>query len=221
MSSTWRAILAGREVLIKGLIRRIGDGSMTQIWQDRWLPNHFSGRPLTRADGQIVEIVSDLTTESGAWDEGLIRDIFFPVDAVAILKLPMVSRGEDMWAWEREKHGIYSVKSAYRLQEDVQNQGVIDYDNPGSSMEGPWKLIWKLEVPPKVKVFWWRVMHDYLPAKKELHRRHLEPTAHCETCGSEEESLRHVLTECTIARIFWEQAKRITGVKLPVLHPTS
>lgn len=170
---------------------------------------------------QIVETVSDLTTESGAWNEGLIRDIFFPVDVVAILKLPMVSRGEDIWAWEKEKHGIYSVRSAYRLQEDVQNQAVGGYDNPGSSMEGPWKLIWKLEVPPKVRVFWWRVMHDFSPAKQELHRRHLEPTAHCETCGSEEVSVRHVLTECTIARIFWEQAKKITGVKLPVFHPTS
>lgn len=200
MSSTWRAILAGREVLIKGLIKRIGDGLTTRIWQDKWLPNHFLGRPLTPADGQTVETVSDLATESGAWNEGLIRDTLFPVDAAAILKLPMVSRGEDIWAWEKEKHGIYSVRSAYRLQEDLQSQVVGEYDSPCSSTEGPWRLIWKLEVPPKVKVFWWRVMHDYLPAKKELHQRHLEPTAHCETCGSEEESLQHVLTECTIGK---------------------
>jgi len=31
-SQTWRAILAGREVLYKGFIRRIGDGSTTRIW---------------------------------------------------------------------------------------------------------------------------------------------------------------------------------------------
>jgi len=119
MSFTWRAILAGREVLKKGLTRRIGDGTTTRIWEDRWLPNHFAGRPLTPAEGQVVETVADLTTDSGDWNEELIRDIFFPVDANAILKLPMTSRGEDFWAWEQEKHGNYSVKSAYRLQEYV------------------------------------------------------------------------------------------------------
>ena len=63
--------------------------------------------------------LADLTTDSGDWNEELIRDIFFPVDANAILKLPMISRGEGFWAWEQEKHGNYSVKSAYRLQEYV------------------------------------------------------------------------------------------------------
>ena len=42
-SHTWRAILAGREVLEKGLIRRIGDGTSTNIWQHRWFPPAFSG----------------------------------------------------------------------------------------------------------------------------------------------------------------------------------
>jgi len=74
---------------------------------------------LTPAEGQVVETVADLTTDSGDWNEELIRDIFFPVDANAILKLPMTSRGEDFWAWEQEKHGNYSVKFAYRLQEYV------------------------------------------------------------------------------------------------------
>lgn len=219
MSSTWRSILAGREVLRKGLIRRIGDGTMTQIWWDSWLPDHFSWWPLTPAEGNFVETVSDLTTDSGAWNEELIRDIFFPVDAAAILKLPLVPRGEDIWAWAREKHGIYSMKTTYRVQEDMQSKTM----RLGTEMcrVHRWRLIWKLEVPPKVKVFWWRVMHDFLPAKQVVHRRHLEPTAHCETCGSGRESVRHVLTECTIARIFWEQTKRTTVVKLPDLHPVS
>jgi hypothetical protein len=33
-SQIWRSILDGREVLVQGLIRRIGDGSSTRIWRD-------------------------------------------------------------------------------------------------------------------------------------------------------------------------------------------
>lgn len=122
-SFTWRAILAGRDVLHKGLVKRIGDGTSTLIWQDRWMPGHFGGRPLTSRDGQQVELVSDLLTESGGWNEQLITEIFFHVDAFAILKLPVYGRGGDVWAWEAEKHGNYSVKSAYKLLDHDRNNG--------------------------------------------------------------------------------------------------
>ena len=71
-SHTWRGILAGREVLTQGLIKRIGDGTSTGIWRDRWLPNHFGGKQLTPEDGQQVSMVSDLLAD-GQWDEDAIR----------------------------------------------------------------------------------------------------------------------------------------------------
>jgi len=52
-----------------------------------------------------------------------------------------------------------------------------------------------------------------------LHRRHVEPIPHCDVCGAEEESIRHVLLDCTIAKEFWVQAKELIGIKLPLLHP--
>ncbi|KAF8711610.1 hypothetical protein HU200_029063 [Digitaria exilis] len=44
-------------------------------------------------------------------------------------------------------------------------------------------------------------------------------------CGVKEETIKHVLILWTarlqFAKILWEQAKGITGVKLPSLHPTT
>ena len=112
-SHTWRAILTGREVLKKGLIRRIGDGTSTNIWQHRWIPLHFRAKPLTPSDGQEVTLVSDLLNDTGQWNEELIREVFFPVDANAILRIPLRPQELDWWAWEPEKHGEFLVKSAY------------------------------------------------------------------------------------------------------------
>lgn len=47
-SQTWRSILAGREVLSDGLIKRIGNGQGTHIWQDKWILNHPLGVPSRR-----------------------------------------------------------------------------------------------------------------------------------------------------------------------------
>ena len=78
-----------------------------------------------------------------------------------------------------------------------------------------------LMFPPKVRVFWWRVIYEFLPTKQVLHRRHIEPVAFCDTCGCQEESIGHVLMDCTITKTFWEMAKQLTGVKLLKLHPTT
>ena len=84
-----------------------------------------------------------------------------------------------------------------------------------------WKKIWRLKVPPKIRIFWWRVVQEFLPARQILYQRHVEPIANCDVCGAEEESIRHVLSECTVARAFWNQAKDLTGVKLPTQHPVT
>jgi hypothetical protein len=106
-------------------------------------------------------------TEVGQWDEGVIRATFIPIDANAILRIPLRSQDEDWWALDLEKHGEYTVKSAYRkLESPHSNQA-------SASTDDSWKQIWSLKVPPKVKVFWWRVLHEFIPAKDILHHRHI------------------------------------------------
>jgi ribonuclease HI len=216
-SHTWRAILAGREVLSQGLIKRVGDGNSIDIWNDRWIPHHFGGKPLTPRDGQPAVLVADLISPSGHWREDFIWQHFIPVDANAILSIPVRPQYEDIWAWEPEKYGVYSVRSAYRLLDAARIRDAED-DAAGGSEDVAWKKIWSLKVPPKVKVFWWRVLHEFLPARQILHRRHLEPIPNCEVCGAEEETIRHVLVECTVARQFWDQIKALTCTKIPRLH---
>ena len=41
----------------------------------------------------------------------------------------------------------------------------------------------------------------------------------CEVCGGDEESIKYVLMDCTIAKIFWTEVKKLTSIKLPTLHP--
>ena len=76
-------------------------------------------------------MVSKLMTASGTWNEVLIHDVFLPIDANAILKIPIRQQDDDRWAWELEKHGNYSVKSAYRKLYAINGRG--DEELPSGS----------------------------------------------------------------------------------------
>jgi hypothetical protein len=113
-----------------------------------------------------------------------------------------------VWTWNLEKYGVYSVKSACKLVYSRKHNEAASHQ-PSSSGDGTWRAVWKLVVPPKVKVFWCRVLHQFLTTRQVLHKRHIEPNpiASCEVCGEQEESIRHVLLDCTVPKDFWAQAK--------------
>ncbi|XP_071684967.1 uncharacterized mitochondrial protein AtMg00310-like [Lolium perenne] len=46
-SHIWRAIQDGKDVLKQGLIRRIGNGEDTMIWNTNWIPRNGFLRPVT------------------------------------------------------------------------------------------------------------------------------------------------------------------------------
>jgi hypothetical protein len=81
-------ILAGREILQHGLIKRVVDGESTDIWDNRWILDHFGAWPITPREDGHPALVSQLLLDNGLWDEALIRDRFFPIDAEAILREP-------------------------------------------------------------------------------------------------------------------------------------
>jgi hypothetical protein len=54
-------------------------------------------------------------------------------------------------------------------------------------------------------------LNDFLPTRQELCRRHVGPISFCEVCGDPDESIRHVLQDCTIAKLFLEQTRLNVG----------
>lgn len=79
-----------------------------------------------------------------------------PMDVQVILGIPLCTRNlPDFWAWHYDKHGIFSVKSAYnmlvatRQRREAWLEGAA---GPSSSRaeEGAWKSLWKTDVPGKI-----------------------------------------------------------------------
>ena len=190
-SQIWRAILDGRDVLAQGVIRRVGDGASTRIWDHNWIPRDSYKRPIASLFTAPPLMVADLIdTTTASWREELIRAVFAAFDAEAILKIPLCTRRiTDFWSWGEEPRGNFSVGSAYHMlvRTKYDREGWLEEREEPSSSEGDsseWRAIWKVDVPSKIKVFLWRLARHSIPSSDVLHRRNMATTGACRLCGS-------------------------------------
>ncbi|XP_074315228.1 uncharacterized protein LOC141651412 [Silene latifolia] len=117
-SYTWRSILEARSVMEQGLRRRIGDGQEMLIWGHAWLPNTQTGRVISPClPGNEEMRVSELMREDGrGLDAERIAQLLLPFECDRVMNLRVSpNRQRDIWYWGRERDGLYTVRSAYKM----------------------------------------------------------------------------------------------------------
>jgi hypothetical protein len=108
ISYTWRSILKGINLLKEGLVWRIGNGEQVKMWSDPWIPRKGSRIPITPRHQNLLTRVQDLIDPiTGDWDEVLVRNTFWDVDASEILKIPIRDDFDDYPAWHFDEKGIF------------------------------------------------------------------------------------------------------------------
>ena len=110
-SQVWRGICDGRDILIQGLIKRIGDGTSTRIMEDNWIPRDHLLQPVCMQARNPPEFVSELMVEATrSWDLDRLRANFLPMDVEAIQRIPISHMQQpDFWAWHYDRKGFFSV----------------------------------------------------------------------------------------------------------------
>ncbi|CAN0881095.1 hypothetical protein LINGRAHAP2_LOCUS14032 [Linum grandiflorum] len=71
--------------------------------------------------------------------------------------------------------------------------------------EGEWNTLWRLEVPPKIKQFGWRLGHDVIPTRDRLRRRGVNITGTCGLCDGHYETAWHLFMDCQVTRDGWQK----------------
>ena len=90
-SFTWQSIMAGITTLKRGYIWRVGNGHNINIWEDAWMPNCATRKIVTPKGGHLLSRLVDLIDPvSNNWDEDLIRQTMWPIDAQGILSIPIL-----------------------------------------------------------------------------------------------------------------------------------
>ncbi|XP_010507174.1 PREDICTED: uncharacterized protein LOC104783756 [Camelina sativa] len=200
-SHAWRSIYQGIQLAKQGLKWRIGDGNTVIIWQDLWIDN--PPHPARRANpSQLnpnsLKVVDLLTPSTNQWNEEKLRELVHSEDISLIRRIrPRLAKVPDIPIWTFTNNGHYSVKSGYHQLTKVEDETV-------PSANKLWKSLWSLQVPPKIKHFWWRALHNALPVAETLVLRNINIPRECHFCGEAQETIIHLLFHCRTSREVWE-----------------
>ncbi|WZY78965.1 hypothetical protein YC2023_025349 [Brassica napus] len=204
-SHGWRSILCGRDLLLQNMGKTIGNGESTKIWEEPWISLDVPTRPIgpPNLSSKDLTVSHLLTQPTGAWDRDKV-DLLLPHEAHKILLLkPSRTGGQDKHCWLATKSGEYSTKTGYHT---ALKQLQPEQSPPPQPMICDWMAdIWLLPIPPKIKVFLWKIVQRALPLGDTLASRGIPATClACTHCG-DRETANHLFLTCPFARQIWNQ----------------
>jgi hypothetical protein len=148
----------------------------------------------------VAELIDPCT---GLWDEELVKQTFWSMDADIILSTPIRPDFEDYPAWFFDEKGVFSVKSAYKIYVK-KHDADLDTSSGGNDESSFWKRLWDLPCLPKVKQFIWRLTHNSLPLRTNIMRRGIRCDTLCVCCKRLDEDGAHTFLKCKETREAWK-----------------
>ncbi|WVZ51469.1 hypothetical protein U9M48_002614 [Paspalum notatum var. saurae] len=168
-SATCQSVLHGLELLKKGIIWRIGDGSQVRIWRDPWIPWEVTLKVSSRWGRCRLHWVSDLLNSQGTdWDRDKLLRYFNEADREDYKPMTVVEgkgkkparppggRSDDgrgrkdatasvttRRGWQKPEDGWIKVNvdDAFVEQTGTAGAGVVARDMEGSVIFTAWRVL--------------------------------------------------------------------------------
>jgi len=184
----------------------IKDGKQTRFWEDTWMGQrpfkdqypriyNIARRPHASVASVLSSEPLNISFRRALVDEKLQEWL----DLVAKITNINLVEGRDHFKWNL--HGIFTVRSMY-LHKMNQHAPFCH------------KLIWKLKIPLKIKIFFWYLQRGVILTKDNLVRKNWKGSLKCcfYNCN---ESITHLLFDCHHAKEFWRIVYLATGLIPP------
>ncbi|KAK4252645.1 hypothetical protein QN277_014390 [Acacia crassicarpa] len=195
-SALWKFVCKQKHIVEKGVRWRIRGGRLVKFFTDAWLSNDlfikdYCLRPLSEAEweSKVADWILANTWDFNRLVTVVSREI---IKRLAATHPPVLGAGQDVLMWGASSNGTFSVTTAYNI--------IV---NPDPSLFHPgFKLIWKWSGAERVRVFMWLAFHDRLPTNVWRSRWSISSPL-CNFCDGQEESVMHILRDCSYAKEMW------------------
>ena len=189
-SYVWRNLLAARNIICVGSKWKVGDGRTIGVSTHNWLSHELVFLGEQQQWLMVKDLIDGHTKQS---DKERIFDLFAHKTKMEILAIPLQQdTARDALIWKETKSGSFSVKSAYQVA--IRMRDTTSVEHLATKKEGTfWRKMWRLNVPPKVRMFLWRVCSNILPTRENLNRRRVQVDPTCGMCCQKPKSVGHLL----------------------------
>ncbi|KAL4368982.1 hypothetical protein GQ457_05G017200 [Hibiscus cannabinus] len=96
--------------------------------------------------------------------------------------------------WHQRSRSQFSIQSAYAFLKSEM----------GNRHENIWRMVWKLKLPNRVRVYAWPAIHERLLTNVERVRRHMAVSDYCDICQNSREDIDHILRKCSATMRVWQ-----------------
>ncbi|KAL3520032.1 hypothetical protein ACH5RR_018181 [Cinchona calisaya] len=172
----WRSIIKGRKVLMRGIRWRVGNGRSISVWEDPWVPIPY----LFKVPNQSRNLRPNARV------------------------CEFIDHKRKEW----KVQALKSLLNDYVVEQilEIPTSPFLPEDSMSRSKERKFsKAIWKLNVPPKVRIFMWRACSDISPTGYNLRIRLAGDERRCAKCGSLAETDKHIFFERNFAKTVWSE----------------
>lgn len=182
------SILKGRDLLKQNGRWVVGDGSNIDIRNGVWLASGVLAK--VNESCPLVKMGDCINASSKCWDLQKLKLHLHHNSAMEAVKTPIsIMGGKDSFWWPHSTNGCYSVKFGYFVSHQILPPNPLKATSSSTIPNSLWSLLWGSLVPQKVKHFVWKLCHNALPLKKNLHQRKLNVCPLCPICSTHEETI--------------------------------
>lgn len=197
---------------------KVKDGSLIEFWNDHWhdsgvlssqFRNLFNLAKAKNCSLQEMKInwKLALNNELLVWTRFLNDQEKGEANTLSsLIQSTNLRNGADILSWGPFK-GNFNTSLCYRSLVNT------------SGFEGPWKLIWKLKIPSKTKLFLWQLAHKCLPTLSFLLKRNIVDSALCKWCEEEIEDTTHLFWNCSLAKTAWKCISNWWEINIDISAP--
>uniref|UniRef100_A0A803PH14 Reverse transcriptase zinc-binding domain-containing protein n=1 Tax=Cannabis sativa TaxID=3483 RepID=A0A803PH14_CANSA len=132
----------------------------------------------------------------------IVRDMESMMARLLVQSIPVLSPPtHDSLNWSLDLSGLYSVKSVYKLLQQLNGEYRLDT----SAEDRFWRKLWQLKTPPKMKNLVWRAAKGCLPSMTQLQSKRVNVNHICPVYTVAPETIEHSLLSCPVAAAVWDR----------------
>lgn len=147
------------------------------------------------------QIISELMEGGSAWNQELVRSLFPSHVSNHILNTPIFEMEQERLIWTPSLTGGFTVKSTYNML--VKDRGPTGVTDGGKI----WKLIWGTKLHRRHMLLLWKLTTNTLPTLERIKKFADGIDTNYYLCGQEDESIHHLVLDCSISRLMWWNSK--------------